>query len=171
MLLLCCQVFSNSDLCVHAGVCAWVCVWLCLCASRTITRLTGLTWRQEEQLDRWCDQFSAESQPWIGNREKGTEWGFRVERSVWQSEKHSDKDTRKEWTPAWPLELQTSRLWLTDRLWAEDGDAVTAPHQANWLVETGSVFLTPRGLIGKHTAIPLSEPRSGLLQRGIRDGV
>ncbi|KAK9535389.1 hypothetical protein VZT92_007772 [Zoarces viviparus] len=47
-------------------------------ASRTITGLTGLTSRQEEQLDRRCDRFTAESQPWIGNRGRGAGRGYRV---------------------------------------------------------------------------------------------
>lgn len=65
------------------SVCVFVCV--CLAHSVAITQLPGLTWRQEEQLNRRCDKFSTESQPWIGRqREKrvpGTDNGFRVELS------------------------------------------------------------------------------------------
>lgn len=161
MLLFCCQVVSNWCVYVQAFV-------LCFCGSRTIAGLTGLTpWGRR---NNWTDGVTGSPQ----NHSPGSETEkealtqtevFRVERSVWQSGKHSDKDTRKEWTPAWPLKLQTSRLWLTDRLWAEDGVAVTAPHQANWLAKTGSVFPTPWGLNEELPAIPISAPRSGLAQR------
>lgn len=90
------------------------------------------------------------------------------------SGRQRNTDTKKletEWTLVWPLELPTSGLWLTDRLRAEDGDAVTAPHQANWLAKTGSVFPTPTGTNGVLAAIPACEPLSGLEQKGIRKRV
>lgn len=59
-----------------------------------------------------------------------------------------DIETRREWTPAWPLEQLTSRLWLSGRLCAEDDRAVTAPHRANWLAATRSGFPNPQGLTG-----------------------
>lgn len=174
MLLLCCQVALNSDMCVRVRVCAWMCVFHLAFAQAELS--PGLQALPRGRKSSWANDVTSSAITALDRKQRkktvpGTDWGFRVVRSVWQSEKHSDKDTRKEWTPARPLERQTSRLWLTDRLWAEDGEAVTAPHQANWLTETGSVVPTPWGRSEELTAIPVSELRSGLAQRGIRDGV
>lgn len=112
MLLLCSQVVWKSDVCIGACV-LWVSV--CLRASSAITGLTDLTWRQGEQLDWWCDRFKAKSQPWIGNRATGADWSFRVERSFWQSDKHSDKNTRKnELLPDHRSHRAADCDWLTD---------------------------------------------------------
>lgn len=163
MFPLCCQADSDSDVCNCMHLSIWA---ACLCASRTITGLAGLY--LEGRRSSWTDGVTSSAQ----NHSPGsaTEGETQTEVSELKGVSGSrrniqTKTPEKEWTPAWPLELQTSRLWLTDRLWVEDGDAVTAPHQANWLAQTGSVFPTPWGLSEELAAILVSEPCSGLAQR------
>lgn len=95
---------------------------------------------------------------WIRNRERGSGCG---RKNVSGSHRSlSDIETSKEWTPVWPLEQLTSRLWLSDRLCVEDGRAVAAPHRANWLVVTRSGSPNPQGLTEELGATPSSKLHS-----------
>lgn len=95
---------------------------------------------------------------WIRNRERGSGCG---RKNVSGSHRSlSDIETSKEWTPIWPLEQLTSRLWLSDRLCVEDGRAVTAPQRANWLGVTRSGFPNPQGLTEELGATPSSKLHS-----------
>lgn len=92
--------------------------WPCACcmsfeprlsAGRTITRLTGFTSRQEQQLDARCNRLNpgiaaldaeetqeeAQTEGWFSSLFFFLSSGAEAEVSVWQPEKHSDKDTRK----------------------------------------------------------------------------
>lgn len=170
MSLLCCQKVSQPDAMVCVCVCEYGYAWVCVtafCATRTISRRTGLQLRQERRLDRRRGRFSTESQPWIRNRGKGTDWGFRVERSVCQSGKHSDTETRKKRSPAWHWSWGPADCdWVTGSV-AEDGRAVITPRQlALW---NRICFSPPQRDSLELAAITLSEPCSGPLQRGIKD--
>lgn len=95
-----CSFLPNSIPCA--------CAQVQLSAGRTIGRLTGFTSRQEQQLDGRCNRLNAGIAALNAEKTQGeaqTEgWvfslfflssGAEAEVSVWQPEKHSDKDTRK----------------------------------------------------------------------------
>lgn len=119
-------------------------LWLSL-SLQALPRGTGTSWmRQNHDLDQ--------------KQRKGLR--LRLKDVSGSQRSLLDIETRKEWTPVWPLEQMTSRLWLSDRFCVEDGRAATAPHRANWLVVTRSGFPDPQGLTEEPEATPSSKLHS-----------
>lgn len=92
---------------------------------------------------------------WIRSREKGLR--LRCKGISGSQRSLLDIETRKGWTPAWRLEQLSSRLWLSGRLCAEDGRAVTAPHRANWLAANAIWVPKPTGTCRRTWSRPSSK--------------
>lgn len=133
MLLLSCQVVSNPDVCMHLSINVFHCAFVQAELSPGLQALPR--GRRSSWTDGWCDRFSAESQPWIGNRERGTDWGFRVGGSVWQSEKTFRQRHQKRMNSCLTTgaaDQQTVTDWQTlSRRW-RCGHCATPSQLARW---------------------------------------